>query len=170
MIIPLGSPSEATRIALFKRGRSRRVVAAKTDRHDADTAWINFRSRGKIVPGRRRVVLGVVAQVEVAKTDTLTIPWTIHDQAGNAAGDKVRNTFEVLNLFGDIEAVEENNRRHLARIIRWLGMNIDRGKARCPFIGNFDVLHARPFYVFCSVAKAIDASLIGVKPLFGFRL
>src|SRR5262249_22878718 len=90
LIVPLRAPGETTRIPLVKCSRSRRVIAAKADCHNADALWIDFGPGGQIVKDRARVVFGIVAQVEATKTDTLAVPRTIHDKTCNAAGDEVR--------------------------------------------------------------------------------
>jgi len=59
-------------------------------------------------------VFSIVTQIKAAKPDAFAISWTVHDKACNSASDEVSHALEVLNLFGDIEAIEENNRRYFA--------------------------------------------------------
>ena len=114
LVVPLRAPGEAAREALLVRRRARRVVAAEADRHHADAPGIDLRPRRQVVKNRRRIVLGVGSQVEIAETDAFAIPGPVHYEAGDSARHQVGDALEILNLLGDIEPIEEDNRRHLA--------------------------------------------------------
>src|SRR5690349_3647492 len=107
MIIPLRAPGDATGKARLQRGRPRRVVAAKRERHDADPLWIEFTARGQIFVSRRCVILGLGNQRQIAKAHALAVSRSIDDQATNAAGGEVGNAIAVLQLLCNIEAVEK---------------------------------------------------------------
>src|SRR5450759_3156064 len=114
-------------------------------------------------------MLGVVTQVETAKADAFAIARAVHDQTSNATGNQIGNALEILNLLGDIEAVEEHHRRHLATAVGRLGMHIDRRQAGA-VIGNLYVLDARPLDVLGGVAEAVHAAPIGVVAVLALRL
>src|SRR5262249_41111067 len=148
---------------LLECSRARCVIAAETDRHNTNTLRINFVAGGEIFPDRRRVVLGIMPQVECTKTDTFAVSWTIDDQTCDASSNEIGHTFEVLNLLGDIETVEKNNRWHFARIFCRLGMDIDRRHARFA-IRNFHVLDEWPSDVCRGISKTTYSSHVGVEP------
>jgi hypothetical protein len=56
-----------------------------------------------------------VAQDETAETDGLAGAGSIHHQHRYAAPDQVRHPGDVLDLFGDIETVEEDDARGARR-------------------------------------------------------
>ena len=168
-VVPLRAPGDAAGKALLEGRRTRRVIAAQANGHNTDALGIDLGPRCQIVEHRRRVVFGIVPQVEIAEADAFTVARAIDDQAGDAARGEIGDAFEILNLLGDIEAVEEHHRRHFATTISRLGMHVDRRQAGA-VIGNFHVLHARPLDVFGRVAKAIDAALVSVVARFTLRL
>src|SRR4029079_2175287 len=96
LVVPLRTPGETACKALFERRRARRVVAAEADRHHADALGIDLWPRRKIVKDRRRVVLGVGPQIEIAEADAVAVPGPVHDEAGDAARDQIGNAFEIL--------------------------------------------------------------------------
>src|SRR5690606_15265692 len=111
-VVPLRAPGETAGEALLEGGGARRIVAAKADRHDADALRIDLGARGEIFVRGARVALGVVTQVEAAEAHALAVARAIDDQARDAARRQVRNALEVLDLLGDVEAVEEHHGGH----------------------------------------------------------
>ena len=144
---------------MARDGQSRRLVTL----HSKPRKYV-ARPRRKIFPHRRRIVLGIVSQIEAAKADAFAISRPVHDQACDAARDQIGYTLEVLNLLGDIETLEENHGRHFACTALRVGVNIDCGKARA-FMCDFDVLQTWPLDVFGGVAKTSDAAHIGFEPI-----
>ena len=110
-----------------------------------------------------------MAQIEIAKPNTFAIPRAVYDQTGNATGDKIGHALEVLNLFGDIEAVEKNHGRDFAAASRGLGMHIDRRQAGA-LIRTLHVLHTRPLDVVGRIAQAIHPAHIRIEPVLALRL
>ena len=103
-------------------GAARRVVAAETDRDDADLVRVDVGPLFQEIDAGAARLLIVVAQDQAAETDRLAGARSIHDQDRNAALDQVRHAGDVLDLLGDVEAVEENDARPALRF-RILGMN-----------------------------------------------
>src|SRR6185437_15664523 len=169
LIIPLCAPGDATGEALLEGRRARRVIAAEADRHDANPLWVDLGPRREIVVGRRGVTLGLMVQIKIAEPDAFAVPRSVHDQAGNAARSEISHALVVLNLLGDIEAVEENHRGHLAGAICRLGVYVDRRQTRS-FVWDLDMLQARPLDVLGGVSQAVDAAHVRVEPFLALRL
>src|SRR5262249_58334479 len=106
VVVPLRPPGDAAGVARFERGGARRVVAAEAQRHHADAALVELGAGRKIFVGRRGVALGLGNQREVAKADALAVAGAVDDQAADAARGEIGHRIAVLNLLGDVEAVE----------------------------------------------------------------
>jgi len=90
-------------------------------------------------------------------------------KARDAARDQVRHALEVLDFLGDVEAVEEHQRRYCAGAPRqWFRVHENSGK-RSALVRYLNVLDARPPHELRRVAEAFDAAAIRIEPL-GLRL
>src|SRR5262245_6468790 len=98
-----------------KRGSSaataRRVVAAEADCDDADLPAVDVTALFQEIDASAAGFVIIVAQDQSAETDRLAGAGAVHDQDRDAALDQFRHAGEVLNLLGDVEAVEEYDAR-----------------------------------------------------------
>ncbi len=94
-----------------QRGTARRVVAAEADCDDADLPAVDVTSLFKEIDASAAGFFIIVAQDKSAETDRLAGAGAVHDQDRDAALDQVRHAGEVLDLLGDVEAVEEYDAR-----------------------------------------------------------
>src|SRR6202035_3028083 len=111
VIIPLRAAGDAAGEALLQRRRARRVIAAQAERHHADALWIEFLAAGEILVDRRGVAFGLGDQRQIAKPHALAVAWPVDDQAADAARGEIGYAVAVLQLLGDVEAVEEHHGR-----------------------------------------------------------
>src|SRR5215813_10664812 len=146
VIVPLRPPGDAAGKARLERGRSRRVIATETERHHTDTAGVELAATAEIFVSRGGVALGLRDQWQIAKAHALTVSRAIHDETAYAARSKIGNAVAVLELLGDVEAVEEHHARRRSRPGRCgLGMHKERRQARA-FVRHLDRFDARPAY------------------------
>src|SRR5262249_2966329 len=111
VIVPDRAPSDAGGKTRLERGAARRVIAAETDRDDADLDGIGIVPPLKEIDAGAAGLLVVVAQDEAAETDRFAGARPVHHQDRDAALDQVRYASEVLDLLGDVETVEEYDAR-----------------------------------------------------------
>ena len=104
----------------------------------------NSRAGRQIFVDRRGVAFGLGDQRHVAEAHALAVAGAVDDQAADAARHQVGNAVAVLDLLGDVEAVEEHDggRRIGAGRLR-IGMH-QESRAGCALIGDLDRLDARP--------------------------
>ena len=127
-VVPLRAPGDAGGEALLKGRRARRVVAAEADRHNANALGVDLLARGEKFVGRCAVAFGFVMQPLIAKAHGLAVAGAIDDEAGDAARGEVGHAFEILNLFGDIKAVEEHHRGCWPLVPHVFRVDQDRGQ------------------------------------------
>jgi len=99
------------RKARLERGRARGVVAAKAERHHADAPGVKLAAGSEILVSGGGIAFGLGDQRQIAEADALPVAGTVNDQATDAARGKVGNSVAVLQLFGDIETIEEHHAR-----------------------------------------------------------
>ncbi len=131
MIVPLRPPGNAAGKARLERGGARRVVTSEAKRHHADAARIELATTAEILISRGGIALGLRDQRQVAEAHALAVSRAIDDETADAARDKVGNAVAVLQLFGDIETVEEHHARRGSRSCSLgIGMHEERRQAR----------------------------------------
>src|SRR5262249_30926106 len=166
VIIPDGAPGDAGGKARLERGTAGRVVAAEADRDDADLPAVDVTSLFQEIDASAAGFFIIVAQDKSAETDGLAGAGAVHDQDRDAALDQFRHAGEVLDLLGDVEAVEEYDARR-ARRFCVLGMNEIAGQAfafeRHLDDVDLDVRERR------EAVEAIDRGAVGIERRFILR-
>ena len=116
---------------------------------------IELAAAREILVGRRRVLLGLGDQRQIAEAHALAVAGPVDDQAADAARREIGHAVAVLHLLGDVEAVEEHHRRRgLAAGRLRIGMHQQRRQARA-LVRNLDRLDARRG---CSAAASCERS------------
>ena len=166
VIVPDRAPGDAGGKARFERGATRRVIATKADRDDADPLRVDVRAPLQEIDAGAAGLLVVVAQDETAETDRLAGAGSVHDQHRDAALDQVGHAGDVLDLLGDIETVEEDDARG-ARRFRILRVH-EIARQVLAFerhLDDLDLHVGQPG----KVVKAVDRGAIGVERLLVLR-
>src|SRR5262245_12692234 len=162
VIVPDGAPGDAGGKARLGRGAARRVVAAEADGDDADPFGVHVRAPLQEIDAGAAGLLVVVAQHQPAEADRLAGARPVHRQHRNAALDQLRHAGEVLDLLGDVEAVEEHDARR-ARRLRVLRMH-EIARQAPAFERHLDDLDLDVGELDKTV-EAIDRNAIGVERL-----
>src|SRR5262249_47460439 len=111
VIIPYRAPGDAGGEARLERGTARRVVAAEADCDDADLPSLDVIALFQEIDASAAGFFIIVAQHKPAETDRLAGAGAVHDHDRDAALDELRHAGGVLDLLGDVEAVEEYDAR-----------------------------------------------------------
>ena len=109
MIVPLRPPGDAASEARLERGGARRVVTAEAQRHHPNAARIELATAGEILVGGGGIALGLGDERQVAEAHALAVAGAVDDEASDAARGEVGDAVAVLQLLGDVEAVEEHH-------------------------------------------------------------
>lgn len=107
---------------------------------------------------RSTVALRLVVERQIAEADGLAVAGAVDDETRDAARDEVRHPPEVLDLLGDVEAVEKDHRRGATG--GPFRVDVERGEARA-LVWHLDVLDPRTPEVPGRVAKGLDAAPVG---------
>src|SRR5262249_7969682 len=120
--------------------------------------------------GGRSVAFSLSDQWQLAEAHALPVTRSVDDQAADAVGGKVRNGVAVLDLFGDVEAVEIDHRRcgpFAGRL--GVGMHQERGEGRA-LVRNLNVLDAWAADDRGRIAKRLDGFGIDLHAARRLRL
>src|SRR5947199_10432173 len=98
MIVPLRAPGDAAGKARLERGRARRIVAAETERHHADTARVELAATAEIFVSGGGIALGLRDERQIGEADALAVSRPIHDERADAAHGKIGKCVGVWQL------------------------------------------------------------------------
>src|SRR5262249_23292408 len=105
-------------------------------------ARIELAPAGEILVRGGSIALGLGDERQVAEAHALAVAGTVDDKASDAARSEVGDTVAVLQLLGDVEAVEEHHaRRRFRSDSVGLGMHEQRRQAGA-VVGHLDWLDA----------------------------